>query len=243
MIASKAPGARRIVSVEGALPWLLAASALSILAALYFAFVYAPEEATMGQVQRIFYFHVPAAWISFLAYFVVFAAGVGYLRTRRMRWDIVARCSAEIGVLFTTLALITGSLWAKPVWGTWWSWEPRLTTTLVLWLIYVGYLLLRSAIPQPDQRAVFASVVGIVGFVDVPIVFGSIRWWRTVHPVVVDTGGFDMAQPMLVALLVSLAAFTMLYIVLMLVRVTLEHSKEDLERLRRAVGLQGEEEV
>src|SRR3989304_257260 len=151
MIVSKASGARRVVSLEGALPWLLAVSGLSILVALYAAFVYAPEEATMGQVQRIFYFHVPAAWIAF--------------------------------------------------------------------------------------------VLGIVGCVDVPIVFGSIRWWRTVHPVVVDTGGFDMARPMLVALLVSVAAFTMLYVVLMLVRVSLEHSKEDLERLRRAVGLQAEEEV
>jgi heme exporter protein C len=242
MIASKAATVRADVRLERVLPWLLTVSCLSILVALYAAFVYAPEEATMGQVQRIFYFHVPSAWVAFLAYFVVFVGGVAYLKTRRLGWDIVARCSAEIGVLFTTIALITGSLWAKPVWGTWWTWEPRLTVTLVLWLIYVGYLLLRSAIPQPEQRAVFASVLGIVGFIDVPIVFGSIRWWRTVHPVVMDSGGFDLARPMLIALLVSLAAFTILYLTLLLVRTSLERSKEDLERLRRTAGLyEGEE--
>jgi heme exporter protein C len=242
MIASKATAVRADVRLERVLPWLLAATCLSILGALYAALVYAPEEATMGQVQRIFYFHVPSAWVAFLAYFVVFVGGVAYLRTRRAGWDIIARCSAEIGVLFTTIALITGSLWAKPVWGTWWTWEPRLTVTLVLWLIYVGYLLLRSAIPQPEQRAVFASVLGIVGFIDVPIVFGSVRWWRTVHPVVMDSGGFDLARPMLIALLVSLAAFTIVYLTLLLVRTSLERSKEDLERARRAVGLyEGEE--
>jgi heme exporter protein C len=160
-----------------------------------------------------------------------------------MGWDIVARSSAEIGVLFTTLALVTGSLWAKPVWGSWWTWDPRLTTTLVLWLIYVSYLLLRSAIPEPDRRAAFASVVGIVGFVDVPIVFGSIRWWRTIHPVVMDTGGFDLARPMLVALLVALSAFTILYLALLSVRISLERSKDDLERLRYKVGLYEEEGV
>jgi heme exporter protein C len=242
MIASKAVAARADVRLERVLPWLLAVSCLSLLGALYAALVYAPEEATMGQVQRIFYFHVPSAWVAFLAYFVVFVGGVAYLKTRRLGWDIVARCSAEIGVLFTTIALITGSLWAKPVWGTWWTWEPRLTVTLVLWLIYVGYLLLRSAIPQPEQRAVFASVLGIVGFIDVPIVFGSVRWWRTVHPVVMNSGGFDLARPMLISLMVSLAAFTILYLTLLLVRTSLERSKEDLERLRRAVGLyEGEE--
>ncbi len=243
MISSHATSVRSHATLERVQPWLLAASCLSILVALYAAFVYAPEEATMGQVQRIFYFHVPAAWVAFLAYFGVFVAGIGYLKTRRMGWDIVARSSAEIGVLFTTLALITGSLWAKPVWGTWWTWDPRLTTTLVLWLIYVSYLLLRSALPEPERRAAFASVVGIVGFVDVPIVFGSIRWWRTIHPVVMDTGGFDLARPMLVALLVALSAFTILYLALLSVRISLERSKEDLERLRYKVGLYEEEGV
>lgn len=244
MMLSPVRGRRAAFAGDGpVLSILTGAACLLVVAALYAAFVYAPEEATMGQVQRIFYFHVPSAWTAFLAFFVVFIGGVGYLRTRRMGWDIVARCSAEIGVLFTTLALVTGSLWAKPVWGTWWTWDPRLTTTLVLWLIYLSYLLLRSAVPEAEQRAVFASVVGIVGFVDVPIVFGAIRWWRTIHPVVMDTGGFDLARPMLVALFVALAAFTVLYACLLLLRISHEQNREELGALRRAAGLYREEGV
>ena len=216
---------------------LLSLAAAAMVAALYLALVYAPEEASMGQVQRIFYFHVASGWTALLAFTVVFAASIAYLRGRDPRWDALALSAAEIGVLFTTLILLTGSLWAKPAWGTWWTWDPRLTTTLVLWLIYVSYLLLRGAVEGPTQRATFAAVVGIVGFVDAPIVFMSIRWWRTIHPVVVETSGFQMAGPMVVALLGALVAFSLLFAWLLALRFSLEQARMDVGYLRHRLGL------
>ena len=216
-------------------PGILGLAALAgMLVAIYAAFVYAPREAMMGDVQRIFYFHVPSAYIAFLAFGVVFVAGVQYLRTRDPKWDALAHSSAEIGVVFCTIALITGSIWAKPIWGAWWTWDPRLTTTLVLWLIYVSYLMLRRAIEEPERRARFAAVVGIVGFVDVPLVFMSIRWWRTIHPVVFRVDSIDVDGQMLVALVVALAAFTLVYAYLLRLRVGLEQLEMRVEGLRRA---------
>jgi heme exporter protein C len=215
---------------------LLGATLAVGLLALYLAFVYAPKEATMGQVQRIFYFHVGAAWTAFLAFFVVLVGGLGYLRTRDRRWDALALSSAEIGVVFTTITLATGSIWAKPAWGAWWTWDPRLTTTTVLWLIYVSYLILRSTIDEPERRARFAAVVGIVGFVDVPIVFLSIRLWRTIHPVLVKSQGFEMAPQMVYALLAALLACTLLYAYLLLVRTSLERRRLEVEAAKRAIG-------
>jgi heme exporter protein C len=139
-------------------------------------------------------------------------------------------------VIFTTIALATGSIWAKPVWGAWWTWDPRLTTTTVLWLIYVSYLILRSTIDEPDRRARFAAVVGIMGFVDVPIVFLSIRLWRTIHPVLVKSEGFDMAPEMVHALLAALLAFTLLYAYLLLVRTSLERGRLEVEAAKRDLG-------
>jgi heme exporter protein C len=215
---------------------LLVATLAAGLLALYMAFVYAPKEATMGQVQRIFYFHAGAAWTAFLAFFVVFLGGLAYLRTHDRRWDALALSSAEIGVVFTTITLATGSIWAKPAWGAWWTWDPRLTTTTVLWLIYVSYLILRGAIDEPERRAGFAAVVGIVGFVDVPIVFLSIRLWRTIHPVLVKPEGFDMAPEMVVALIVALLACTLLYAYLLLVRTSLERRRLEVEAAKQAIG-------
>lgn len=220
---------------------LVAVTALGILVSLYLAFSFTPK---MGKefgydAQRIFYFHVPSAWTAFLAFGVVALAGVLYLRTRKMMWDVIARSSAEIGVLFTTTALVSGSLWAKPVWGSFWTWDPRLTTTALLWLIYVSYLLLRSAIPEMERRATFGAIVGIVGFIDVPIVFMSIRWWRTIHPDVVGPGHMNLEPSMVVALMVSLLSFTLLYVTLMVARVHLEESSDRLERAKRMLGLYG----
>jgi heme exporter protein C len=215
---------------------LLGATLAVGLLALYLAFVYAPKEATMGQVQRIFYFHVGAAWTAFLAFFVVLVGGLGYLRTRDRRWDALALSSAEIGVVFTTITLATGSIWAKRAWGAWWTWDPRLTTTTVLWLIYVSYLILRSTVDEPERRARFAAVVGIVGFVDVPIVFLSIRLWRTIHPVLVKSQGFEMAPQMVYALLAALLACTLLYAYLLLVRTSLERRRLEVEAAKRAIG-------
>ena len=142
-----------------------------MLANLYFIFMVAPTDAVLGNVQRIFYFHVPIAIMSFLAFFLVFIASLMYLFKRSLKWDSFAYASAEVGVVFVTLALITGIIWARPVWNTWWTWEPRLTTTMILWLIYVAYLMVRSYAPNQSKGAIYAAVVGIVGFVDVPIVY------------------------------------------------------------------------
>jgi heme exporter protein C len=194
-------------------------AALSIPVALFFAFIYAPVEAKMGAIQKIFYFHVASAWVGFFALFVTFLASIVYLKRRDRESDRIAAASAEIGLLFCTIVLITGPLWAKPVWGAYWSWDPRLTTTLVLWFIYAGYQFLRKLVSEPEKKRVYGAVLGIVGFVDVPIVFFSIRWWRTIHPNVMQKGGGGMPGEMLTALLVAIAAFTLLYISLMNKRV------------------------
>jgi heme exporter protein C len=207
----------------------------AMIVALYMALIYAPTEATMGDLQRIFYFHVPSAWVGFLAFAIVFIASIQWLRTKAARWDAIAVSAAEVGILFTTLALLTGSMWARPTWGTWWDWEPRLTTTLMLWLIYVSYLMLRSAVENPSQRASLAAVVGIVGFLDVPIVFMSIRWWRTIHPTVIDATGFSMEGSMLATLLVCLGAFTLLLFQLIQLRLKLELQRMEVHRLRDTV--------
>ncbi len=199
---------------------LLGALSLPALgAALYMALIFAPTERVMGQVQRIFYFHLPLAWIGFLAFFVVFVSGLLYLITRSFIWDIVGISSAEIGVVFSTLVLVTGSIWARKAWNTWWTWEPRLTTMLILWLIYLGYLLVRKSVEGEARRARVSAVVGIVGFVNVPLVFLSIRLWRSMHPVVFKQSGTEINPAMLTALFVSLGSFTILYAFLLLRRV------------------------
>ena len=190
---------------------------ISVAGGLYMGLLYAPTERTMGAVQRIFYFHLPLAWISFLAFLIVFIGSVIYLVKRSMKWDIVAGAAAEIGVLFSTLVLITGSIWARRAWNAWWVWEPRLTTMLVMWLIYLGYLMARGAIEGDERRARVSAVMGIVGFINVPIVFMSIHWWRTMHPVLINKERMGLAVPMLVTLIVCLFAFTMLFFYLLLI--------------------------
>jgi len=213
---------------------LLGAAALAlILAALVAVFVQAPTEKHLGDVQRIFYFHVACAWTAFLSFFLVFVSSLAYLRTRRAAWDMLAVSAAEIGVVFTSIALLTGSIWAKHAWGTWWEWEPRLTTTLLLWLIYVAYLMLRSAIPEASRRATFSAVFGIVGFVDVPIVFMSIRWWRSIHPAVVSGRGMDLDVAMYPAFFLSLVAFSLVFVSLLTLRTALERSRQQLEEMKR----------
>jgi heme exporter protein C len=179
-----------------------------------------PADAEQGDVQRLMYVHVPAAWLAYLSFTVVFVASVAYLRTGRIRWDRMAVASAEIGVLFCTLTLVLGSLWGRPVWGTWWTWDPRLTTTVVLLLVYVGYLSLRRVADSPSRRAHWSAVVGVVGFVDVPIVHMSVVWWRSLHQeaTVVRPGAPTMDGSMLVALLVGTVAFSLAYSYLMAVR-------------------------
>jgi heme exporter protein C len=212
---------------------LVGASAALMIAALCLVFLYAPEERDMGNVQRIFYFHVPCAWVGFLAFFVTFICSIGYLRTRARRWDHVAQCSTEIGLIFTTLVLLTGPIWAKSAWGIWWTWDLRLTTTLIIWLVYVAYLMIRSFAASESQGAQFASVIGIVGFLNIPITFLAVDWWTTQHPqghLAIESGGLEPA--MRYTLFFCVATFTVLYALLLKERLALRRSEADLEELR-----------
>ena len=202
-------------------------TALLFVSAAALVFFYAPLERQMGEVQRIFYFHVAAAWASALAFGVTMVTGIVYLRTGQRQWDAISSGSVEVGLLFTLMTLISGSIWARPIWNTWWTWDPRLTTYTILALIYVAYGLLRQGIEDPGRQARFAAVYGILGFVSVPITFLSIRFWRTIHPVVIGngsataSGGFDMSPDMRLVFFVSLFTFTVLYACLLVNRVRL----------------------
>lgn len=208
-----------------------------MLLSLYLIFRWVPTEKNLGVSQRIFYFHVPLAWAGFLAFFFVMVGSVGYLWKRTDGWDHMAYSAVEIGVLFTTLMLITGILWAKPVWEVWWTWDPRLTTSLILWLIYVAYLMLRAYSPRGEQGARYAAVLGIAGFFDVPIVYLSIHWWRTVHPeaVVGPAATSNLYSAMFITLMISVVTFTLLFICLLLERLSLRRSEHELEAARDLV--------
>ena len=224
---------------------LAIATWVSIAVALVLIFFYAREatDAMGGQLQRIFYFHVPSAWVAYLAFAVVFIASIAFLRTRNERWDILAHGAAEIGVVFSTLVLITGPIWARPVWGTWWQWDARLTSSLVMWLTYVGYLFLRSLAEDPTRAGRTAAVVGILGFVNVPIVHFSVNWWRTLHPL--GPTPADLARDSglgsheLAAFFVSLLAFTLLFALLLAMRVRLGRLERTVER-RELMATAGE---
>jgi len=198
------------------------ASALLIPAAIGMVFFYAPLEKTMGSVQKIFYFHLPLAFSAFLSFFVAFVAGIMYLRTRRQIWDARLAASVEIGVVLTTLVLITGSLWGKPIWNTYWTWDPRLTTSLILWFIYASCLILRSAVEEEGKRATYSAVMAIVGFVDVPIVFFSARLWRSIHPTVIRSDSVGLESSMLITLLACMVAMLSFWIGLYKFRVSLQ---------------------
>jgi heme exporter protein C len=213
--------------------WLLAATGATLLAALGMAFLYAPQEKVMGEVQRIFYFHAASAWLAMIAFLVVFVGSLLYLWKGDRRFDRWAAASAEIGVLFTTIVLVTGPLWARPVWNTWWTWDARLTSSLVLWIMYIAYLVLRGALPESRKKYQFSAVYGLVAFVDVPIVFFSIRWWRSMHPVVITGRGMNLEPEMVQALLVSCLAFTLLYFLLLRLRLAVERVRDEIQELQR----------
>src|SRR6202163_2281819 len=192
--------------MKRAFPILGILTAILLSYALYQALIGAPTEQTMGDVQRIFYYHVPSAWTAFILFFVNFGASVIYLTKRRLAADIVALVSAEVGVVFCTVVLVTGPIWARPVWGIWWTWDLRLTLTLVLWLIYVSYLVLRS-FSSSGQTPLLAAVLAVFGALDVPLVYFSIWFFRTQHPQPVIGGGGSMDPRMLHTLLISWMAF------------------------------------
>ncbi len=216
------------------------AALVSMLVTLWMIFAWVPTEAQQGIVQRIFYFHVPCAWVSFAAFGIVAVAGIFYLWLGGQIWDDLGHAAAELGMLFCTLMLISGSIWAKPIWGTWWTWDSRLTTSFVLWLLYGGYLMMRAMFGEGEQVARLAAVVGIVAALDVPVVIVSVRLWRTIHPAVLVTrqGGHGLEDPrMIVTLLAGLVAFTILFAWMLMLRFGELRMRTRLRMLARAIIL------
>jgi heme exporter protein C len=218
-----------IVTSKSGLANVLGIVALAMLLVGSFVGLFVvPADSMQGDIQRLMYVHVPAAWLAFLSFFVVFLMSVLYLIQRDLRWDRVAQSSAEIGVVFTALTLALGSMWGKPTWGVWWTWDPRLTTTAIMLAIYVGYLAIRSFAEDPDKRARWAAIVGIIGFANVPIVYLSVIWWRTLHQP--PSSPRSVSPEILWTLMFNLAAFTLVYIYLMMRRIRLAKLEGELEQ-------------
>jgi heme exporter protein C len=209
---------------------------ISMAFALYMAMIGAPREKTMGDLQRIFYFHVPAAITGLTAFTVNFAASLMYLIRKNRWWDNLALSAAEIGVMFLAIVLVTGPIWAKPVWFVWWTWSPRLTSSLILCLLYVSYLLIRNYVEDPERRALVSAVFGIIAFLDAPLVWFSIRWWRDIHPSpMLETGGLSPA--MRPAFLICMVAFQIFLIYLLRRRYYLESMRYEMEQLERQADI------
>lgn len=209
-------------------------TAVVMLVMLALIFLYAPTERTQGNAQRIFYPHFGAALVMYLAYFITFIGSIGYLWRRAVIWDLLARSAAEVGLLYTTIVLVSGSIWGKTIWGTWWAWDARLTTTLILWFIYAGYLMLRAYGGETARIARSAAVVGIVGFLDVPLINRSVVWWRTLHPApIVERANPALPAEMLWTMLVALIAFVLLFVYLFLQRLRIERLRLDVVELQQ----------
>jgi heme exporter protein C len=209
-----------------------------LLIATYMVFFYAPQEAVMGDVQRVFYFHVAAGWVGMLGLIGAAVAGIIYLIKKDRKWDIVGLAAVEIGIVFIFINIVTGSIWARPIWNTWWTWDPRLTTATVMLLIYFAYFMLRQGIEDPDRRARFAAVYAIVGSLSVPLTYFSARIFRTIHPIVIGggdpstTGSFDMTTRMLQTFMFGLLTFTFIFIDLFWRRIRLGRKADQVEQLR-----------
>jgi heme exporter protein C len=219
---------------------LAAAAILLVIASAYASFFIAPTERTMGVIQRIFYFHVASAWAGFTAFFICFIGNLLYVWRRKQQYDWLGVSGAEVGLAFTTVVLITGPIWAHPVWGIWWTWDARLTSTFVLWLLYVSYLLLRTLVEEPDRRALLSSLFGIFAFIDVPLVFGAIRWWRTQHPqpVIMGGQGSGLEPTMKAVFFFSAFAMHVFMAFLMVERYALEKMQTETDFLAREVEAQ-----
>ncbi len=213
-------------------------SLILLAVATYLVLIYAPMEAVMGNVQRVFYFHVAAGWVGFLGFLVSVIVGIVFLRTSDLKWDVIGLASVEIGLMFSFINIVTGSIWARPIWNTWWTWDPRLVTATIMELVYFAYLMLRQGIENPVRRARFGAVYAILGFVSVPISFLSIRIWRTIHPVVIGNGtadaqgSFSMTTEMRTAFFFSLIVFTVVFVDLLWNRIRLGQYGEKIEQLR-----------
>ena len=217
---------------------LPALTLLAVGAAIFMVFVYVPTDRLQGVVQRIFYFHVPLAMMTFFAFGLVAVASAFFLWRGSRSWDRLAQSAAEVGMVFCTLVLVTGPIWARPIWGTWWTWDARLTTTLILWLIYAAYLMLRTMSGTGDEGARYAAVLGIVGAIDIPIINRSVYWWRTIHPAVLITrqGGSGLGDPRMQATFgVCMVAFLLLFVWLLWVRSESARLRDAVEDLRQQV--------
>jgi heme exporter protein C len=213
-------------------------AALMILIGIILALGVAPtaDRLSGGDVQRIFYFHVGIAWVAGLAMFVTFVTSILYLaRGEQRKYDIVAAASVEIGVVFGVMVLLSGMFWARPVWNTWWTWDPRLTTTAITEFIYIAYLMLRAAVDDPQRRARFSAVYGIIGFVSVPITYFSTKWFQTIHPDLGQSAGFGLTAGMRPPMFVGLIAFTLVYVVLLIIRSRVERSADEVAKLKHEI--------
>lgn len=212
-----------------------------LVIATWMVFFYAPMERVMGNVQRVFYFHVAAGWVGMLGFLVAAIAGIVYLRNGRRDWDIVGLSAVEIGMVFAFINVVTGSIWARPIWNTWWTWDPRLTTATIMLLIYAAYLLLRQGIEDPDRRARFGAVYAIIGFLSVPLTFFSARLFRTIHPVVIGSnqpgaeGSFDMTGLMLQTFMFALLTFSVIFADLLWHRIRLGKLADQVEQKKLKV--------
>ncbi|GAB6887133.1 cytochrome c biogenesis protein CcsA [Desulfothermus okinawensis JCM 13304] len=210
---------------------ILIMSFISIIVGIYFIYVYAPVEKVMGIPQKIFYFHVSFAWWSFFAFFLVCVYSFLYILKRDSNYLLWSISAAEIGVLYSTLVLITGIIWAKASWNTYWTWDPRLITTLIMWFMYVIYLVIVNMDIQEDKKYILGSGVGIIGFLDVPLVFWSARMWRSIHPAIFASKGGGMPREMLQTMFINLIAYGFLFLYLFLFRKRQLTLKDKLEQI------------
>ena len=213
-------------------------TAVLLAVATAMVFFYAPMEAVMGQVQKVFYFHVAAGWVGMLGFLAAVLSGILFLRSGDHKWDRVGLAAVEIGMVFMLINIVTGAIWARPIWNTWWTWDPRLTTATIMELIYAAYLMLRQGIEDPDRRARFGAVYAIIGFISVPLTFFSIRIFRTIHPVIIGgndpsaQGAFDMTPRMLQTFLFSLFVFSLVFVDLLWHRIRLGWIADKVEQLK-----------
>jgi heme exporter protein C len=209
-------------------------SLVLMIANLYMIFIFAPNEVTMGVIQRIFYFHLPAGLSSYVSAYLLGLGSIMYLIKHDLKWDRFAAASAEMGVLFTSLSIMSGALWAKPVWGIWWTWDARLTMQFLLALIFLSYLMLRAYLPEREKRAALGAVFGVLAMIDVPFNYLSIWWWRTQHPQPVILGG-GLDSDMWKVLIVSFLTFAALYAYLIERRIAIARVEEEVEYLEHAI--------
>lgn len=233
------------INLDRLVPILNWLAGIMVAISLLVVFFYAPTEITMGNVQRIFYFHVGSAWVAALAFFVALLSGIAYLRNPSRTWDTIAVGSVEIGLVFTSMTIISGSVWGRPAWNTWWIWSPRLTSITVLWLVYVAYFMLRGAIEDEEKRGRFSAVYVIAGFVTVIITFLSIRLLRDIHPVLIgessaaaeglqEFSGLDSTK-MVISLNVSVLTFSVLYLAWLANRLRLQKMVDEAADLKMRV--------